>query len=96
MTDKELYRQKKQAQLDKWKAEVDRLKAKASEGSADAQMELNKQVKAVEGRIEEGRIKLAAIARASEDEWESIRDDVDSAWDSITSGFNEALGRFAK
>ena len=30
MNDKELYQQKKQAQLDQWQAEVDKLKAKAS------------------------------------------------------------------
>jgi hypothetical protein len=39
MNEKELYQQKKQAQLDEWKAEVDKLKAKASGASADAQMD---------------------------------------------------------
>jgi hypothetical protein len=52
MTDKELYQQKKQAQLDEWRAEVNKLKARASGASADAQLEMNKQIKALESRIE--------------------------------------------
>jgi len=55
--------------LDEWTAEVDKLKAKASGASADAQLELNKQIEALEGKIEEGKTKLTEIADASEDAW---------------------------
>ena len=96
MNEKELYQQKKQAQLDVWKAEVAKLKAKASGASADAQLELNKQIKALEGKIEEGKTKLAEIAKASEDAWESIKDGVESAWDSIKSAFSDAADKFKK
>jgi biopolymer transport protein ExbB/TolQ len=85
MNQKELYQQKKQAQLDEWKAEVDKLKAKASGGSADAQLALKKQIKALEGNIEEGKTKLAEIADASEDAWESIK-----------SSFSDATDKFKK
>ncbi|MFA7083700.1 MAG: hypothetical protein WC141_04095 [Arcobacteraceae bacterium] len=40
MQDKELYEQKKQAQLDEWKADIDKLKAKASMMNADAQIKI--------------------------------------------------------
>ena len=96
MTDKELYQQKKQAQLDQWKAEVAKLKAKASEASADAQLELNKQIDALEGKLAEGRTKLAEIADASEDAWESIKDGAESAWDSLKSAFSDAAAKFKK
>ena len=94
MSEKELYQQKKQAQLDEWKAEVDKLKAKASGASADAQLELHKQIEAREGKIEEGKTKLAEIADASEDAWESIKDGVESAWDSMKSAFSQAAAKF--
>ncbi|MEX1276561.1 MAG: coiled coil domain-containing protein [Bacteroidota bacterium] len=96
MSEKELYQQKKQAQLDEWKADVDKLKAKASGASADAQLEFNKQIKALEGKIEEGNAKLAEIVEASEDAWESLKDGVESAWDSMKSAFSEALDKFKK
>jgi len=96
MNEKELYQQQKQAQLDEWKAEVDKLKAKASAASADVQMELNKQIEALEGKIENGKAKLAEVADASEDAWESIKDGVESAWDSMKSAFNDAAAKFKK
>ena len=96
MNEKELYQQKKQAQLDEWKAEVDKLKAKASGASADAQLELNKQIETLEGKLEEGKTKLAEIAGASEDAWESIKEGVESAWDSMKSAFSDAAAKFKK
>lgn len=96
MTEKELYQQKKQAQLDEWKAEVDKLKAKASGASADAQLELNEEIEALEGKIEEGKTKLAEVADASEDAWESIKDGAESAWDSMKSAFSDAAAKFKK
>jgi len=96
MNDKELYQQKKQAQLDIWKAEVDKLKAKASKASADTQLELNKQFEALEGKIEDGKAKLAEIAEASDDAWESIKDGVESAWDSIKFALSEAVDKFKR
>lgn len=85
MNDKELYQQKKQAQLDEWQAEVDKLKAKASEASADVQLELKKQIEVLEGKIERGKIKLAEIAGASGE-----------AWDSMKSAFSETVDKFNK
>ena len=73
MNEKELYQQKMQAQLDEWNAEVERLKARASGAKADAQLEMNKQIKALEGKIEDGKVKLAEISDASEEVWDSMR-----------------------
>jgi septal ring factor EnvC (AmiA/AmiB activator) len=94
MNDRELYRQKKQAQLDEWKADIDRLRAKASGNSADAQLKLNREIDKLEGRIGEGRTKLAEIADATEDTWESIKDGVESAWKSTKSAFSDVAAKF--
>jgi chromosome segregation ATPase len=96
MKEKELYQQKKQAQLDEWKADVNKFKAKASRASAEAQLELNRQIEALEGKIEKGKTKLAEIADASEDAWESIKEGVESAWDSMKSSFSSAAAKFKK
>ena len=96
MDDKELYKQKKRAQLDQWKAELDKLKAEAAEASADRKMELNKEVEHLEGKVEEGKSKLAEIEDASEDAWTSIKEGVDSAWDSMKHAFSDAASKFKK
>ncbi|WP_300464546.1 coiled coil domain-containing protein [Desulfobacula sp.] len=96
MNEKKLFQQKKQAQLDKWKAEVNKFKARASGASADAQLGLNKQIEVLEGKIEEGKTKLAEIRVASEDSWESIKEGVETAWDSMRSAFSGAAAKFKK
>lgn len=94
MTDKELYQQKLQAQLDEWRSEIDKLKAKASGASADAKLEMNKQVEVLESKIEEGKEKLSELADASDDTWESMKDSIDSKWKSLKSAFSDAVSRF--
>lgn len=51
MNEKELQRQKYQAQLDEWKAEIANLKASAAGAKADAQIELNQHVKELDQRL---------------------------------------------
>lgn len=94
MNNKELYQQKVKAQLDEWKAEVDRLRAKASGASADRQLKMNRQIEELEGQIEDGRAKLAELADTSEEAWETIKDGFESAWDSLRSAFDDAVSKF--
>ena len=94
MDEKQLYQQKRQAQLDEWQAEIDKFKAKASGASADAQLKLNEQIKVLEGKLTVGKAKLKEIAEASDDAWESIKGGAESAWASLKSGFSEAASKF--
>lgn len=94
MSDKKLYQQKMRAQLDEWKADIDKLKAKASGSSADTQLKINKQVRVLEGKIDEGKMKLSQLADKGEDAWDSIKDGVESAWDTLKASVKEATGKF--
>ena len=96
MNDKELYQQKKQAQIDEWRAEVDKLKAKASAMSADAQMKFNDEINALEAQIEKGKSQLGEISNASAEAWESLTAGVESAWDSIATSFKQAADKFKR
>ena len=93
MSKKELYKQKMQAQLDEWQAEVDSFKAKASGASADTQLELSKKINALKGKIEQGKAKLAEVVEANDDAWESIKGGVDSAKDSLKTAVNDAKAK---
>jgi len=73
MSEKELYLQKKQAQLKEWQTQVNKLKIKFSVANKYEQLELNNQIKALEGKIEEGEAKIADILEVSIVAWESIR-----------------------
>ena len=84
MSDKELYQQKIMAQLDEWKADVTRLKSRASVASADAK--LDRQVRDLEAKIGKGKVKLTEIANTSEEVWGSVKEGFKSAWDTLKSG----------
>lgn len=94
MSKKELYEQKMQAQLNEWQAEVDSFKAKASGASTKVQLQLNKDISALESKIEHGKAKLAEVTAASEGAWESLKEGVDSTWDSLKSAVSDAKSKF--
>jgi len=96
MNDKELYQQKKEAQLAEWKADIDKLKAKASMASADVQLEMNKQIATLEDTIEKGKLKLSELTKATEEAYVTIKAGVESSWDSLKSTFTEAAEKFKR
>lgn len=91
MSEKELYRQKMQAKLDGWKADLDKLKARTKGESADLGLKMKKQIDTIEKKIEEGEAKLADLAEANEEKWTSIKESMDSLWGSIKSSFDNNI-----
>ena len=94
MNEKELYRQKYQAQLDEWKAEVAKLRARAAGAKADAQIEMNKHVRELDQRMHEAGAKLAELAAASEEGWDSVRKNAEKTWDALKAGVGAAAAKF--
>lgn len=96
MGEKEQYRQKMKAQFDELMAEVDKLRAKASGASADANLKLAQYVKDLEVRIDEGKAKLAELTDASEDRWDSVKEGFESVWRSLKSAIKDASTKAKK
>lgn len=94
MENKELYRQKLQAQLDEWSAELDVIRAKAAKAGAEKKIELNKQIEDLEARLASGKAKVGELAEATDDAWDSVKEGVDTAWESLRSAFSDAASRF--
>jgi predicted nucleic acid-binding Zn-ribbon protein len=93
VNEKELYRQKAQAQLDKWHAELDILKARAYNADADVKLELNQKIKELESQIEDGKEKLEKLAEKGEDAWKSMKDDVEATIGSLKSSIGDAASK---
>lgn len=96
MDNRRLYEQKARAQLNEWKAELDRLRAKASGASAEVQLELNRQIQALEKQIGEGAARLNKLATAGDEAWDSVREGCESAWQSLRDGFTKAASKFRR
>jgi hypothetical protein len=94
MKDKKLLAQKFRAQLDEWKADIAKMKAKASMADADAQLAMNKHIEALEGARDTAETKLAELAKAGDDTWDSAKKGVESAWDSMKTAVSNTAARF--
>lgn len=85
MDEKELYQQKKQAELDQYGIKLKELKEELSAFDADANRELDKQINILELKLKEGKIKLEAFVKANKEEFESHKKAVDDAFISINT-----------
>lgn len=93
MSDKALYQQKKEAEIEIWKSNLLKIKAKASLASADAQIEMNKHIDALEKKIDEGKTKLSDLIKATDDMYESMKAGVESSWDSVKTAFSNMTSK---
>jgi chromosome segregation ATPase len=94
MSEKEQYYKKMQAQLDEWKADLDKLKAKARKAEAITRIEAEKNIKEIEIKIEAGQSKLNELKGASDEAWEALKSGFESAWSSIKSGIKDAASKY--
>jgi hypothetical protein len=91
MHEKELFQRNLRSQLDAWQLAVITWKA----GTAD-RLIMKEHLEELQGKIEEGRVKHAQLTAASNDVWEPIKGGEVGAWDSMKSGFNEAVVKFKR
>ena len=94
MSTREVYEKKLRAQLDEWKAELDVLKAKASNAEANAQLEYEHILAGLKGKHETAKSKLQELERASDDAWEDIKEGLEFAWIELRDAFKSAASRF--
>lgn len=88
------YEEKIQAQLDEWRDDVDRLKEKARNASAETKMKYQESIDKLELKLKEGRSKLKDLAESSDEAWDSIRDGAESIWDTMKATFREVKEKF--
>lgn len=94
MNNKDLYQEKKQAQLNEWKAQINKFKAQAALATVDAKIEMNKQIKILEGKMDEGKVKLSELNKATESTFESVKKNVETAYESVKTTFTDAAKKF--
>lgn len=94
MSDKERYQEELQAQLDTWKADVEKFRTLSARVSADARVAMMSQIVALEERIAEGHAKLAEVSNASEEAWASMREGMETAWATLQGAYKDAISKF--
>ena len=87
MTQREAYQQKLQAKLSGWRAEIEKLRARAAEAQADAQIEYHHDLETLSRQQKQVEEKLAALKEAGDESWEAARASVDNVANALTQEF---------
>ncbi|SIO47504.1 hypothetical protein SAMN05444722_2420 [Rhodovulum sp. ES.010] len=95
MDEKDAYRQKIQARLDQWRAEIDKLQAKAVEAGADARVEYDKQIEKLRARQAEAQDRLDELDSSRGEAWKDLKSGIEKAWNELESAVKSAANRFS-
>ena len=94
MSMKDAYVEKVQARLNAWDSEIEGLKAKTNEASADAKIAFEKQILELKEQQKNAQEKLDEVRQSSDDAWSDMKVGVESAWMSLQSAVESASKRF--
>lgn len=93
MSDKQAYERKLEAKLEEWQADIDKLRAKAKQAGADAQIAYQKQIDDLRKGRDEMEGKLTEIRNAQSAAWSDIKSGADKAWDDMSKAMKDAWSR---
>ena len=96
MSKKDEYFTMMEAQIKKWDAEVDKLRTRSHEVSADARAKYDDQLKAMRASRDAANKKLQEMRAASESAWQHMQTGVDTAWTSMKNALEKASSQFKK
>ncbi len=94
MEEKELYREKFEAQLKELKVQMDLLEAKAGQVKAESKLELNNQIQTLRQKRDAVRSKLDEIKSSSGGAWKDLKAGLEKAADELKGALDKALDQF--
>ena len=96
MSKKDEYFATMESQIKKWDAEVDKLRAKSAQMSAEARIKYEEQLMAMRANRDAANKKLQEIRTASEAAWQNMQAGMDAAWASMKNALDKASSQFKK
>lgn len=94
MSQKDVYVQKLQEQLDAWKKQMDEFRAHSSTMAQQTRDEYQKQLDALQAHGDVVKRQLDATRQASEQAWTDMKVKADQAWDDLYQMTKRSLDRF--
>lgn len=94
MDTKEAYAEKFMGQINQWKAEIEKYKAKAQEASGDAKIKYRDEITTLEKKILDAEKHLDEMRKAGEHTWVELRENTQKSWDELTTRFKEFSAKF--
>jgi hypothetical protein len=91
---KQLYQHRMEIQLENLSARIDGLKAKTVQAKASEKIKYYDKIEALTAKQKEANSKLQMLKYTSEDAWQGVKVDVESAVHELQNAFNDALAQF--
>jgi glycerol kinase len=96
MSKKDAYKQKIEAELELAQAKLFEFKARGKVYAADMHIKYLEQVEEIEHKFDATKAKLKKLDEAGEEKWEHFKDEVESAWNSLSAAVKDAAEKFKK
>lgn len=91
---KNAYKQKREAQLKEWGAQINLLEAKAENVGADMRVKHAEVVQELRAKQHAASEELERLGKASGEAWEQVKATADKVWDDLKNGVAEAHSKF--
>lgn len=91
---REAYIEKLKAQLDRWNAEIEKLKARAGQIKSDVKLGYEKQMKDLEEKHKRAGEKLEELRRADAGAWRDLKAGIENTWQTLGDSIRFAVSRF--
>lgn len=88
------YKQKREAQLNEWSAQLKLMEAKLENVGADMRVKRAEQIQALREQQHSASEKMQELGKASGEAWEQVKTTADKIWDDLKSGMADAHSKF--
>lgn len=88
------YKEKLDAQLKEWSAQVNLLEARIDSFTADMKIMRAEEIQALRAKQHAASEKLKELGKATGDAWEQVRVTADKMWDDLKKGLSDAQSKF--
>ena len=94
METKDAYKQKLEANLNEWGAQINLLAAKAQSAGADARLAYAKDLDTLRDKQRQAADKIKQLEAAGGDAWVTVKDSADKLWDDLKIGVANTAAKF--
>lgn len=94
MTEKSAWERKFEAQIDEWRADIDKMQARARKAGADAQASYDSEIEDLKARQAKAEAELRKLRSASAEAWDDVRTGAEDSWNAMGRAMKDAWSRF--
>lgn len=91
---KDAYKQKMEAQLKEWDAQINLLEAKLESAGADNKVQRAKQLGELRAKQTAASEKMLELGKASGAAWDQVKETADKVWTDLKTGMEDARSTF--